>query len=612
MLHVKRRLQLFTSIVTALIAVTSSTNSRAETESIDLKALAKKARPAVMLLVVSDAAGKEIATGTGFLVSSDGKLITNHHVIENAASTVAKAENGGMFVIEGVLADDPKNDLTLLKLKGNNLPFLSLSNNDKIEVGTRIAVIGSPLGLEGTMSEGIVSAVRDDERDVGLVQITAAISPGSSGSPVMKANGDVIGIASALIRGGQALNFAVPVEAVKALLAQPAKQVELKQTSNEAKVRNSPEYYAYLSADQKNAAAMVRSAQGLLKAFPNEALAHVCAGNAYTNAGLKKDALRSFQEAARLDPRSDAAEMGIGRCCLSDHDLPQSLEHFERAAKINPESSEAWTDIGIVHACMTNFTGAATALQMAVRLSPDNEVGWEWLGNVRVKSGEYDGAKAAFLMFYKLKPKQAQDVVDDYESGLRKAALVGLREIVLARREKLDEEVNRNRATADRQTGQDSMSRQNRQMSRMFETLKAADDSALKGEYAKAVLAYQEILRDDPITGNAGVHAVIGRCYAVLGEHADAIKAFRLANAEDPKNCYTSVALSGSLFATEQFAEAREVIDSVSHVEGTPCELAADAMKLAIPKLEAASEIRRKILQESTGSAVQNSGSDKK
>lgn len=125
---------------------------RAETEQIDLKALAKKARPTVMLLVVSDADGKDIATGTGFLVSGDGKLITNHHVIEGAASAVAKAENGGLFPVEGVLADDPKNDLVLLKLKGKDLPFLTLSTNTTIEVGTRIAVIGSPLGLEGTLS----------------------------------------------------------------------------------------------------------------------------------------------------------------------------------------------------------------------------------------------------------------------------------------------------------------------------------------------------------------------------------------------------------------------------------------------------------------------------
>src|SRR5882724_8061200 len=142
-----------------LVAATLTT-ARAETESIDLKALAKKARPAVMLLVVSDADGKEIATGTGFLVSSDGKLITNHHVIEGAASAVAKAENGGLFPVEGVLGDDPKNDLMLLKLKGKDLPFLPLGNSAKIEVGTLIAVIGSPLGLEGTLSEGIVSAVR--------------------------------------------------------------------------------------------------------------------------------------------------------------------------------------------------------------------------------------------------------------------------------------------------------------------------------------------------------------------------------------------------------------------------------------------------------------------
>ena len=185
----------------------------AETETIDLKALAKKARPAVMLLVVSDANGKEIATGTGFLVSSDGKLITNFHVIEKAASAVAKAENGGLFPVEGVFASDPKYDLVLLKIKGKELPFLTLGNSDKIEVVTRIAVIGSPLGLEGTLSEGIVSAVRELMGDIKKLQITAAISPGSSGSPVMNANGDVIGIASALLRGGQALKSNFPLDA---------------------------------------------------------------------------------------------------------------------------------------------------------------------------------------------------------------------------------------------------------------------------------------------------------------------------------------------------------------------------------------------------------------
>ena len=125
-----------------LLAAIQPTTVLAETETIDLKALAKKARPSVLLLVVSDANGKEIATGTGFIVSSDGKLITNHHVIEGATSAIAKAENGDLFPVEGILVDDLKNDLVLLKLKSKDMPFLTLGDSENIEIGTRIAVIG--------------------------------------------------------------------------------------------------------------------------------------------------------------------------------------------------------------------------------------------------------------------------------------------------------------------------------------------------------------------------------------------------------------------------------------------------------------------------------------
>jgi len=98
----------------ALLTANQPLSVCAETEAIDLKALAKKARPAVMLLVVSDANGKEIATGTGFLVSSDGKLITNFHVIENTASIIAKAENGGLFPVEGLLGAEKPQKIKVL------------------------------------------------------------------------------------------------------------------------------------------------------------------------------------------------------------------------------------------------------------------------------------------------------------------------------------------------------------------------------------------------------------------------------------------------------------------------------------------------------------------
>jgi len=185
----------------------------------DLRALAKQARPAVYLLAIQDDDGEMRGSGTGFLVSSDGLLVTNHHVIAGAKQIIAKAENGGLFPVLRVVAADPGNDLALLQLEAKDLPCLTLAPAGSAEAGTRIAVIGSPLGLEGTLTEGIVSARRKlpgQKREV--LQISAAISPGSSGSPVLDPQGRVVGVASFLLAEGQSLHFATPAEKLQALI----------------------------------------------------------------------------------------------------------------------------------------------------------------------------------------------------------------------------------------------------------------------------------------------------------------------------------------------------------------------------------------------------------
>jgi S1-C subfamily serine protease len=149
--------------------------------SFDLVELAKKARSAVILIEVFDDEKKPIGSGSGFFVSDDGFLITNYHVIEKASSAVAKADNGGVFPIKGVVQFDRENDLVVLAVEGRDLPFLPLGNTSKVEAGDHIAVIGNPLGLEGSLSEGIVAAKREQAPgDHQWLQITAPISPGSS------------------------------------------------------------------------------------------------------------------------------------------------------------------------------------------------------------------------------------------------------------------------------------------------------------------------------------------------------------------------------------------------------------------------------------------------
>lgn len=399
----------------------------AETESIDLKALAKKARPAVMLLVVSDANGKEIATGTGFLVSSDGKLITNHHVIEKAASAVAKAENGGLFPVEGVLADDPKNDLVLLKLKGKDLPFLTLGNSDKIEVGTRIAVIGSPLGLEGTLSEGIVSAVREYLPDQLLLQVTAAISPGSSGSPVLNAKGDVIGVASALLRGGQALNFAIPAQSVADLQAKGGNTPTPKpfftgdnKTGSFLDLLRDADFRACSEAMEKSDyAEALKRINSVLTRFPKSADAYVQLGRVYTALKFEDEATAAYEEAGAIlkqrikqQPDDSSAWCSLAELYAAQGKHGDAIMSYKQAVKINPAPG-MWDSLGSAYMNAHDYGNAIMAYKQAIRAMealPDMDVPtyfWKDLADAYFSAGKADDAIIAYKEALKLSPKNA-------------------------------------------------------------------------------------------------------------------------------------------------------------------------------------------------------------
>jgi S1-C subfamily serine protease len=193
----------------------------------DVKKLAATSRPAVAQVIVLDKTGKRLKLGTGFFVSADGKLVTNAHVIAGADSASAKLENGATYTIRGVLKAALDKDLVLLQAEAKDAPFLAISRERMPDVGSRVAVIGSPFGLEGTVSEGIISGHRDAKKDDQWLQMTAPVSPGSSGSPVVDESGKVIGVATFIINYAQALNFARPVAYVSELLDQSKATTEV-------------------------------------------------------------------------------------------------------------------------------------------------------------------------------------------------------------------------------------------------------------------------------------------------------------------------------------------------------------------------------------------------
>jgi len=200
--------------IVPLILMLEIVAASASPEQLDLRALAKRARPAVVLILGFDASGKVTKTGSGFFASSDGRLITNWHVIHGVSSAKAKTESGPVFDITGILAGSPRLDIAVLQANATDVSSLEINRGRAPEAGTRIAVIGSPVALEGTLSEGIVSADRQDPNGKGTwIQITAPVSPGSSGSPVLDEEAKVVGIAT-LNSGGryQNINFARSAE----------------------------------------------------------------------------------------------------------------------------------------------------------------------------------------------------------------------------------------------------------------------------------------------------------------------------------------------------------------------------------------------------------------
>ena len=185
----------------------------------DIPAIAKAANGAVVSVIMSDKDGKPVSQGSGFLVSEDGVIVTNYHVISEGTSAVVKLPDGAFYAVDGVLALDKARDVAIIKAHGQNFRTLTLGNSDRIQVGEDVVAIGNPLSLESTVSNGIVSGIRTIEDEGGkFLQVTAAISPGSSGGPLFNMAGEVVGITTLYIKGGENLNFAIPINDAKRLL----------------------------------------------------------------------------------------------------------------------------------------------------------------------------------------------------------------------------------------------------------------------------------------------------------------------------------------------------------------------------------------------------------
>jgi len=176
--------------------------------------IGKRVSPAVVKLETFDSEGQPVALGAGFIVNSNGLIVTNYHVIRGAYQARATCASGEAYRVEGVVDFDAEKDFAILKVIAFDLPVVDLGNSNQVENIEEVIVIGHPEGLEFTSSVGVVSAQRA-KNDFSMLQFTAPISPGNSGGPLINLRGQVIGIVTEQMTEGQNLNFALPINYVR-------------------------------------------------------------------------------------------------------------------------------------------------------------------------------------------------------------------------------------------------------------------------------------------------------------------------------------------------------------------------------------------------------------
>jgi len=194
--------------------------------------IARRVSPAVVVIQGKTDSGDSVL-GSGFIISKDGKVVTNLHIIRDLKDATIQLPSGDMSGVVSVLATDERHDLAILQIfvfsptadpkvgrLDTDLPFQGLGNSDVLTVGERVVVVGSPLGLDATVTAGILSAIRHSGDGSKLLQTDAAVNHGNSGGPLVNSNGLAVGVVSSIVRSdsAQGLNFAIPINYVHVLL----------------------------------------------------------------------------------------------------------------------------------------------------------------------------------------------------------------------------------------------------------------------------------------------------------------------------------------------------------------------------------------------------------
>ncbi|MGB8509667.1 MAG: trypsin-like peptidase domain-containing protein [Pyrinomonadaceae bacterium] len=357
-----RKLPPWLAVVVLLVCVKGASAEES------LPELIRRVKPSVVSVITYNAKNEVLITGSGFFIHP-GQVVTNLHVLEGADHAEIRTFDGKgkPYAVEGLVDVDEEGDLATMSVRVPPERARVLETTSVMpDEGEKIFVIGNPLRLEGSVADGIVSAVREVPGLGKIVQITAPISHGNSGSPVFNMRGQVVGVVTIRVMNGQNINLAIAAPRIAEMKA-GARLLGFDDLAARSRLGQQPE--------------------ALSEWWYRNGLNSLWLGN-------YDSALGYFENAVNKNPTRAEAWIQVGYCKVKQGKNQDAIKAFQQALKLRPNSYEAYNKLGDAYYYASNFDKAIEAYKQAVLLRPDEPEAHYNLGMTYLEIGERGAALA--------------------------------------------------------------------------------------------------------------------------------------------------------------------------------------------------------------------------
>jgi len=352
--------------VVLLLLITASTVTAQQA----LPELVRKVKPAVVSIITYDSEGEPLMTGSGFFVDHC-KVVTNLHVIRGATKVEIKMLDGKgrTYPAAGILAVDTEGDLALIRVDVPQERTRSIElASDLPDEGETIFVIGNPLKLEGSVSDGIVSAVREVPNVGRIIQITAPISHGNSGSPVFNLRGQVLGVVTVKVTNGQNINLAIAAARVRELQGENVRPFSELPARTKADLSETLYQNGLESLWLGNYESALSYFQNAVNKNPRRADAWTQVGYCKVKQGKNVEAIRAYERALELKPTAAEIHNKLGDAYYYAGRLLDAIDSYSQAVRLEPNYAEAYYNLAVTYYETGNRTMAATEARILQKL----------------------------------------------------------------------------------------------------------------------------------------------------------------------------------------------------------------------------------------------------